>query len=174
MHNVYGGGNNTNINGLSFEERTDLKNILRNYGYIVDDNSFEVMYGDELKGYCLRKKELDKFLKSHGIDQLRINSKKWEPDDLFINCRKKTVYIIEKKYQNCGGSVDEKLSTFPFKICEYKKLFTPLGYSVEYIYLLSNYFAQHDKYHDYFEYMRSNKCRYYFEELPLKEIGLCD
>lgn len=172
MHNIYGGGNNTNINGLGFEEGIDLKNILRNYGYIVDDNSFEVMYGNKLKGYCLRKKELDRFLKSRGIDQLSINSKKWEPDDMFINSKEQIVYIIEKKYQNVTGTVDEKLSTFPFKIWEYEKLFSPLGYSVKYIYLLSNYFAQHEKYHDYFEYMRLNNCIYYFEGLPLQAIGL--
>lgn len=171
MHNIYGGGSNTNVNGLTFEAQNDLKTILRNHGYTVNDSTFEVRYNGYSVGYSLRKKELDVFLSEQRINQLEINSKKWEPDDLFINHLNRTVYIIEKKFQSSGGSVDEKLSTFQFKIYEYNKLFNPLSYGVKYIYLLSEYFHK-DKYRDYFDYMLLNGCAYYFNDLPLEAIGL--
>ena len=171
MHNVYGGGSNTNVNGLTFEAQNDLKTILKNHGYTVDGSSFEVNCDGKLVGYCLNKHELDIFLSDRGVHQLVINSKRWKPDDLFINEREHVAYIIEKKFQSGSGSVDEKLSTFQFKIYEYNKLFNPLSYGVKYIYLLSEYFHK-DKYRDYFDYMLLNGCAYYFNDLPLEAIGL--
>ena len=75
-----------------------------------------------------------KFLKDNGIDYKHYNSKRWDPDEAFINEKNKTVYIIEKNFQHSSGSVDEKLATFLFKIYEYEKLLNHIGYSVQYIY----------------------------------------
>lgn len=38
LHNTFGGGAQTNINGLSFENRVTLKIIFENAGYIVNGN----------------------------------------------------------------------------------------------------------------------------------------
>lgn len=170
--NIYGGGAQTNINGYAFEQTTSLNDYLLNSGFTIK-NRFDVYYNDTFLGYSINKRNFtDVFLSSKGIDYLDFNSKRWDPDEAFINERNKTVYIIEKKFQQSSGSVDEKLATFPFKIFEYEKLLTPIGYSVQYFYLLSSKWFTNPKYNDYFTYMRLNHCPYYFDVFPLEAIGL--
>ena len=91
--------------------------------------------------------------------------------DIFLlkTCK---VVIIEKKFQSQGGSVDEKLATFPFKILEYQKLLAPINYNVQYIYLLSSKWFNTPKYQDYYDYMKALGCPYYFDVLPLSALGL--
>lgn len=45
-------------------------------------------------------------LRQNGINDRAINSKRWKPDEAFINEIDKTVYIIEK-FQHTSSSVDE-------------------------------------------------------------------
>lgn len=168
--NIHGGGANTNKNGLLFEQTTSLVNSLSTFGFTVTND--EVFSEGKFLGYTYNKYNFySKFLSKKGINYEDYNSKQWLPDDVFINELNKTVYIIEKKFQNSSGSVDEKLATFQFKIYEYKKLVEPINYKIQYIYLLSDWFNQ-PKYKDYFDYMKLNNCPYYFNELPLKSIGL--
>ena len=172
-HNTYGGGANTNTNGLSFEERTSLDKLLSDNGYVVHPD-YTVSFNDNAVGYSIKKAKLSTiFLRSKGINYSSVNSKRWDPDEAFINLSNSTVYIIEKKFQGGNGSVDEKLATFQFKKYEYQKLFSPLGLKVEYLYLLSrNWFSQ-SKYKDYFDYMDANGCKHFFEdEFTLNDIGL--
>lgn len=90
-------------------------------------NGYEVYSNDELLGYSINQAKFSTvFLRNEGVDYLSINSKRWDPDEAFINIHTNTVYIIEKKFQHCSGSVDEKLATFPFKIFEYEKLLNPI------------------------------------------------
>lgn len=127
--NIYGGGSKTNKNGLHFEQVTSLNKALGDAGYTIKSN--EVYYNKELIGVSVPKKQLyTKFLEKQGIDYARYNSKQWQPDEAFINFKNKTAYIIEKKFQNCSGSVDEKLPGCHFKKLEYKKLFAPLNYNI--------------------------------------------
>lgn len=69
------------------------------------------------------------------------------------------------------GSVDEKLQTCDFKKKQYKKLFDPLRIEVEYYYVLNDYFDQ-PQYDDVFEYIESVGCRFFFNEIPIDELGL--
>lgn len=112
------------------------------------------------------------FFEKNNINDRDINSKRWKPDEAFINELNKTVYIIEKKFQQTSGSVDEKLATFPFKIREYKRLLDPIGYNLVYMYLLSSNWFDTPKYKDYYDYMDELGCHHYFDILPLKAIGL--
>ena len=66
-----------------------------------------------------------------------------------------------KKFQNSDGSVDEKLATCDFKRREYLKLFSQLGYRVEYIFVFSDWFMDR-KYKDVLEYIKNVGCHYYF------------
>ena len=50
------------------------------------------------------------------------NSKQWKPDEAFINFENNTVYIVEKKWQETEGSVDEKLLGFGNKRRLYQRL----------------------------------------------------
>ena len=172
--NTHGGGSKTNENGILFEQSTSLIDYLVNLGFIIT-NDDEVYYNDILLGYVTNQYRFSSiFLKDkNGIDYRNYNSKLWKPDDVFINELNKTVYIVEKKFQKNSGSVDEKLATFQFKRYEYKKLLDPIGYDIQYIYLLSSWF-NHPRYKDYFDYMKLNNCPYYFDKLPLEAIGLQD
>ena len=126
--NRFGGGANTNRNGLHFEQTTSLNTALQNAGFIID-NHFEVYDRNQLLGYSINQDEFSTiFLRRNGINDRAINSKRWKPDEAFINEIDKTVYIIEKKFQHTSGSVDEKLATFPFKIREYRRLLDPIGF----------------------------------------------
>ena len=114
--NRFGGGANTNRNGLHFEQTTSLNTALQNAGFIINNNC-EVYYRNQLLGYSINQDEFSTvFLRLNGVNDRAINSKRWKPDEAFINELNKTVYIIEKKFQHTSGSVDEKLATFPFKI----------------------------------------------------------
>ncbi len=170
--NRFGGGANTNINGLHFEQTTSLNAALLNAGFSIDNN-FDVYDKNGFIGYSINQDKFSTiFLRQRGVDDRAINSKRWNPDEAFINERNKTVYIIEKKFQHTSGSVDEKLATFPFKIREYKRLLDLIGYDLVYMYLLSSDWFDAPKYQDYFDYMDELGCPHYFDNLPLSAIGL--
>ena len=93
-HNIYGGGNQTNINGLSFERDTSLEEALMNAEYMIKDS---YVYDKEknMIGISVPKNSLYKnFLEKEKIDYKKYNSKKWLPDEAFINIKNKTAYII--------------------------------------------------------------------------------
>lgn len=170
MPNVYGGGANTNVNGLKFEQTTSLDSTLVRKGFEIIDN--EVYYQDRKIGWSVGKNKLyTKFLTPQNIDYKQYNSKRWQPDECFINELNQTAYIIEKKFQNSSGSVDEKLPGCHFKKMEYEKLFSPLGYKVQFIYIFNDWFEK-DEYKDTKEYICMMGCSYFFYEIPLSVLGI--
>ncbi|PNK60618.1 hypothetical protein [Psychrobacter sp. FDAARGOS_221] len=168
--NIYGGGAQTNANGLKFERQTDLLTMIDRIGpeytierHIIKKNGIEI--ARHFKGHSLYRD----LLIPRGINYKEILSKKLLPDEaLLVN---NTLYLIEKKYQNVSGSVDEKLQTCDFKKKQYTRLLKPLDISVEYYYLLNDWFDQ-PQYKDVFDYIQSVGCKYFIGELPLSEIGL--
>ena len=168
--NTHGGGARTNANGLHFEQSTNLDDLLFSAGYEVENH--EVFLNGALLGVSVPKHALySHFLNNHGINYKDYNSKKWLPDEAFINFTNNTAYIIEKKFQNSSGSVDEKLPNCDFKKREYQKLFTPLDIHVVFIYLFNDWFKQ-DMYDDTLEYIEDSGCNFFFNDLPLDAIGL--
>lgn len=167
--NTVGGGANTNFNGLEFEGRTDLLHALNNHpDYIVNGN--QVLKNEIVVANYFEKHTLYKlFLEQNDINYRDYLSKKILPDGALLVDDK--IYIIEKKYQAGAGSVDEKLQTCDFKKKQYVKLFAPLNISVEYYYVLNDWFDK-PEYADVFNYIESVGCKYFIEELPLNEIGL--
>lgn len=98
MPNVYGGGANTNVNGLKFEQTTSLDSTLERKGFEIIDN--EVYYQDRKIGWSVGKNKLyTKFLTPQNIDYKQYNSKRWQPDECFINELNQTAYIIEKNFR---------------------------------------------------------------------------
>ena len=168
--NIHGGGARTNQNGLHFEQITSLDDALNNAGYNVINH---IVYRDSQKiGMSVPQKKLyTKFLNPHGIQYDDYNSKEWRPDEAFINFENNTVYIIEKNFQNCSGSVDEKLPGCHFKKLEYQKLFNPLKFEVEFIYLFNNWFLD-KRYRDTLDYIKDMGCHYFYNEIPLPFLGL--
>lgn len=62
------------------------------------------------------------FLEEYNIDWRKTISKKLLPDDALLVIIRETLFIIEVKYQQVEGSVDEKLQTCDFKRKQYVKL----------------------------------------------------
>ena len=96
-----------------------------------------------------------------------IISKQLLPDDCIYVIVDNTIYIIECKFQQVAGSVDEKLQTCDFKKKQYQKLLSRANIEVEYVYLLSEWFKK-PQYKDVLDYIISVRCQYYFEYIPLK------
>ncbi|EAJ3001955.1 hypothetical protein FBF91_01215 [Campylobacter upsaliensis] len=164
------GGANTKT-GLVFEGKVDLAAFLsRQSGYIVDSDG-RVFYDDELVAQIFKKHKFYNFLEERGVDWRNIISKRLLPDDSIYIIINNTFFIIECKFQQVAGSVDEKLQTCDFKKKQYQKLLSNLNMEVEYVYLLSNWFRK-PEYRDVLDYIISVNCRYYFEYIPLQIFGL--
>ena len=93
------------------------------------------------------------------------------PDEALYVIVNNTMYILEIKFQRVAGSVDEKLQTCDFKKKQFQRLFAPLNYEVEYIYILSEWFNT-PAYKDVLTYINSVGRHYYFGYLPLQRLGL--
>ena len=85
--------------------------------------------------------------------------------------KNKALFIVEMKFQEVAGSVDEKLQTCDFKKKQYQKLFKLLDTKVEFIYILSDWFKK-PEYKDTLNFISDVGCHYYFQMLPLEVIGL--
>ena len=163
------GGGNTKT-GLIFEGKTDLQTFLAaQEGYTV--NGGRVYYHGEFVARVFKKHGFYKFLEELDIDWKKIISKKLIPDDSIYVIINNTLFIIECKFQQVAGSVDEKLQTCDFKKKQYQKLMAPANIDVEYVYLLSDWFKD-PKYKDVLDYIISVHCHYYFEYIPLAKLGL--
>ena len=167
--NIYGGGANTNIFGLQFEQETSLATALENSGYEVIEG--KVYYsGKHIALIGSKHSFIRNILEPLGID-IRILSKKLLPDDALFNLKNNTVYILEKKFQHCAGSVDEKLQTCDFKKKQYQKLFDSFDIDVTYCYICNDWFRQ-STYGDVMDYIHSVGCHIFFNEIPLQFLGL--
>lgn len=169
------GGANTRT-GLVFEGQTDLATFLsKQNGYkvkmIKKNSRYEVLYENERVGSIFIKYGLYDYLDEQGVDWKTALSKRLLPDDSIYVVINNTLYIIEKKFQQVAGSVDEKLQTCDFKKKQYIRLFSLLNIEVEYMYLLSDWFRK-DEYKDVRDYIVSVGCHFYFEYIPLQKLGL--
>lgn len=164
------------LTGLTFERDVDLQDLLISIpGYeikkIADSAGKGVFFNDKLVARCFRKHDFYFYLKEENIDWKPLISKKLLPDDALLVIVRETLFIIEVKYQQVAGSVDEKLQTCDFKRKQYLKLVSTLGLKVEYVYVLNDWF-KHPSYRDVLDYIHSVNCHYRFESLPLAWLGL--
>lgn len=170
----FGGGNTQT--GILFEREISISEILSKIsGYRIikeNDKAGELVYfEDMLVGKCLKKNDFYKFLEEESIDWKKIVSKRLLPDDALYVIVRETLFIIEVKYQQVSGSVDEKLQTCDFKRKQYQKLVKPLKLKVEYVYVLNDWFKKQE-YRDVLDYIDSVNCHYKFGEIPLAWFGL--
>ena len=164
------GGGRTKT-GLKFECRVSLEEVIKSLpGYSVIDG--EVYFqGPKVAGLYPKYKLYKKLLEPAGIDYSKIISKKLLPDDAILLLKDKTLFIIEIKFQEVPGSVDEKLQTCDFKNRQYKKLFKPLGIEVRYVYVLNDWFKKRE-YRDVLKYVKEVGCYYFYYEIPFEFLGL--
>ncbi len=147
------GGANTNVNGLSYEEKTDLSPL---YTACIQEKK-EKVRTIRFEGYDFHlinanKSALHKYMTKIGEKNTDLQPAAGckEPDEAYIDTAKRAVYIIEKKFQQTPGSVDEKLQTGPFKKYHYGKLFP--NYTIHYIYCLADWFKR-EEYTSVLEYL---------------------
>ncbi|MGC8743918.1 MAG: hypothetical protein ACP5T0_08570 [Verrucomicrobiia bacterium] len=169
------GGGNT-ITGLNFEIKSDLSKFFERIpDYKINQNpdkaGLEIYYNDSIVARCFKKHEFYKFLEENNIKWNELISTKLLPDTALLIIINGKIFIIEIKYQEVQGSVDEKLQTCDFKKRQYEKLVKNLNLKVEFVYLLNDWFKQ-KKYEDVLEYVKDVGCHYFFNEIPLKFLGL--
>jgi hypothetical protein len=149
------GGANTNVNGLSYEDKTNLEPLFSELMFNTTTKIKKIKfngYSNELIN--ANKSILYKYMNSIGEkSSLQQASGCKEPDEAYIDNNKKSVFIIEKKFQQTSGSVDEKIQTGPFKKMHYSQQFP--NYKIYYIYCLSDWFKR-SEYNSVLEYNRQN------------------
>lgn len=166
-----GVGGGRTITGLRFESRVTLEKVIGafpNYKISNDDIYFK---GKKVAELYQKHKLYKNLLKPNRIDYSNIISKKLLPDEAILILKDETLFIIEMKFQEVAGSVDEKLQTCDFKNKQYKKLLAPLNISVKYVYVLSDWFRQ-KQYKDVLSYVSLVGCHYFFNEIPLSFLDL--
>lgn len=169
------GGANT-LTGLTFEKEVDFQYLLSLVkGYelkpLADKAGLGVYFENELVARCFRKHDFYRYLDESDVDWKSLISKKLLPDDALLVIVRETLFIIEVKYQQVAGSVDEKLQTCDFKRKQYQKLVQSIGLKVEYVYVLNDWFKD-PSYKDVLDYINSVNCHYRFNTLPLAWLGL--
>lgn len=193
------GGANTNASGLKFEHETDLASSINtnlSSEYVLKNHVFKdpkhvvintispafdlIRKSDkELIGIIASKNQFYNVLEEvYSLGN--INSKRWIPDEAFFNLSSKTVFIVEKKWQNVEGSIDEKLLSFGNKrriyqniLNNYKEEPKP---TVEFSALLNSDWFLSDKnktkYGDCFNSLRNDGIKIFFDEYEYWWFGL--
>lgn len=169
------GGSNTTT-GLVFEGKVDLQTLLASQpGYSIKPIDGKagngVYFEDTLVARCFRKHDFYRFLAEEGIRWNETISQQLLPDDALLVIIRSTLFIIEVKWQQVPGSVDEKLQTCDFKRKQYQKLVARLNLKVEYVYVLGDWFKS-PRYADVLAYIHSVNCHYRFGSIPLDWLGL--
>jgi len=164
------------LTGLNFENKVDFLGFLKGIkGYTVRNSNkragSDIYFNEKLVARAFKKHDFYHFLEENKIEWKLLISKKLLPDDALLVIVRETLFIIEIKYQQVPGSVDEKLQTCDFKRKQYQKLVLSLGLMVEYVYVLNDWYKK-PSYKDVLDYINSVNCHYKFNELPLAWLGL--
>jgi len=166
-----GKGGGKTITGLKFESRVTLEKVLSAVPNYKVSNDKVYFKGRIVAEFYPKHKLYKNLLEPKGVDYSKIITKRLLPDEAILILKDNTLFIIEIKFQEVAGSVDEKLQTCDFKNREYQKLLAPLNISVKYTYILSDWF-KNPSYKDVLDYVKSVGCYYFFNELPMEFLGL--
>ena len=161
------------ITWLNFEARASLQEKLKTLNWYRIENNHAVYFQNKKVAEIYQKHDLYKnLLEPNWINYKTLISKKLLPDNAIYVIVKNTMYIIEIKYQEVAGSVDEKLQTCDFKKKQYERLLRPLKLIVEYCYVLRWEWFWKPEYKDVLNYIQAVWCKYFFDELPLDYLWL--
>ena len=126
----------------------------------------------ELFARILIMNEFYQFLFEENVDWHLIISTKLLPDDsVILVIAREVLFVINLKYQRVTCHDDEDLQACDFTRKQYIKLVAPLGFKVDYIFVLNDWFRRKE-YEDILEYIRSVSCEYVFNEFPSNWLGL--
>lgn len=197
------GGANTNKSGLKFEHDTDLATSINTYlsdDYKLVKHEFQtniklpkpestapvfdlIRKKDNYHvGIITNQYQFYNVLKEHyGLENF--NKKLWKPDECFFNFETNTIYIVEKKWQQRAGSVDEKMFGFVNKRRLYQNNFNQMEKepkpTVEFCALFnSSWWLKGNKgknqknYQDYFDNLRIDGIKIFFDKYEYWWFGL--
>lgn len=190
------GGANTNANGLSFENKTDLATAIKtdlSSKYKLTEKKFAKK--STAKAYTVTRLSDNKDIgiitqKNRFYDVMKAyydldnaNYKKWLPDEVFFNFEINTVFIVEKKWQSGQGSVDEKILSFGSKRHLYQNNFNQLENEpkplVEFCALFNsswwldgNEGSNAKRYQDSFDILRMDGIKIFFNTYDYRRFGL--
>lgn len=133
--------------------------------------AYKVYRNAKLIGKIMSKHRFYNFLADENIEST--NSKGWLPDEAFINFENHTVYIIEKKWQEVKGSVDEKLLGLGNKRRLYQRLLDKAEnpYSVQFVFVGNDYFLN-EEHKDVLEMLRGDGVTIMIDKIDMKFFGL--
>jgi hypothetical protein len=135
------GGALTTTHGFNYEELTNFTNFIKYDNKIIfgkGKNDFYEEYKiDDIIYLRMVKNGLKQYLK---LVRNQLCEKYLLPDECFICQATKTIFILEKKFQQCSGSVDEKIQTAIFKYEYYMEQYPT--YTIKYAYVLSDWFKK--------------------------------
>ncbi len=166
-----GKGGGKTITGLRFESRVTLEKVLSAIPNYKVSNDKVYFKGQIVAEFYPKNKLYKNLLEPKDIDYSKIISKRLLPDEAILILKDNILFIIEIKFQEVAGSVDEKLQTCDFKNRQYNRLLAPLGIKVKYVYILNDWFKK-PEYKDVLTYVNSVGCHYFFYELPLSFLDL--
>ncbi|HOX54827.1 MAG: hypothetical protein PHI86_04680 [Candidatus Omnitrophica bacterium] len=164
------GGSHT-ATGLHFESRKPLEEVIKALPEYSISGDIVYFKSQEVARFYTKNKLYKNLLEPKGVDYKKLISKKLLPDDAIFIFSNNTLFIVEIKFQEVSGSVDEKLQTCDFKNKQYQKLLAPLNITVKYVYVLNDWFAKNE-YKDVLEFVKSVGCYYFFNEIPFDFLGL--
>jgi|LauGreSBDMM110SN_4_FD.fasta_scaffold10864_3 hypothetical protein len=155
--------------GLAFEKSTSLEEALIDAAFDVQNS--KVLRDSTVLGELAAKTKLYKYLERNYDGWESPLSSKLLPDEALFTIKSSRLHIIEKKWQEVSGSVDEKLQTCGFKMRQYNRLLQGTGLELKFTYLLNDWFA-HARYTDVLNYIEDSGAHYHFEAVPLSELDL--
>lgn len=136
------GGSKTNLNGLAYEKKTEIKEEIK----VIKNEKYhnKIQIGEKIL-YEINKSNLFNYMEENDKINKSINKAHGckKPDECYVDEKENIIFIIEKKFQQVNGSVCEKIQTPDFKIWQYGRTFP--DYKIVYIYCLSKWFRENCK-----------------------------
>ena len=163
-------------NGKDFEKICGLNPDKLHPKYYFDEmnknnNKFIIFDGTKVVCESHPQKRFKSYLDKVGISPKDMDMPNLEPDNFILNFENNTIYVIEIKFQNKEGSVDEKPQAYLFRQRYFNDLFKSMGMEVKLIYVFSDWFKM-EKYNYLRKNMDQDGVKYYYNELPPSAIGL--
>ena len=133
------GGSKTTKNGSPYEDNTELND---HYTEIqTNKHSKKIKFKGSDNIYVTTKQsDFNKYLNDKINTDIKALHGTKRPDEAFINENDKTIFIIEKKFQQTSGSKCECIQTATNKKRNYQKRIPE--YKIVYIYCLSDWFKK--------------------------------
>lgn len=137
------GGARTNLNGLPYEKMTDLAS---EFSIVSRESTHKVVHfnadpQNDRNFIRARKNKFKKYMEPFTNHDMKWVHGSKKPDECYIDENSKTIFVIEKKFQQIEGSICEKIQSAPCKIWNYKKIFPQ--HNIVYTYTLSDWYKEH-------------------------------